>query len=91
MGLGTVPTKKSAPALKGDVRLENQPAGENTDSQIARSCANLALTHLRSRAILTSDAALRFPARLSLCKLTVQTGKPKHSRIRKLSSISVML
>lgn len=92
----TVPTKKSVPVLKGGVRLENQPAGENTDSQIdlfpwplgRRSCGDV--TRLRSHTTLTSEAALHFPACLSLCKLTVQTRNPKCSGIRKLSSFSVM-
>ena len=93
---GTVPTKKSVPALQGGVRLENQSAGENTDSQIDRfpwprgSWRSADVVHLRSHTILTSDAALRFPACLSSCKLTVQTGNPKRSGIRKLSSFRVM-
>lgn len=37
-----------------------------------------------------TQSSLHFPACLSLCKLTVQTGNPKRSGIRKLSSFSVM-
>lgn len=98
----TVPTKKSVPALKGGVRLEKQPAGENTDSQIdvfpwpfgSRSSGDV--MHLRSHTSTLShvyahtQSSLHFPACLSLCKLTVQTGNPKRSGIRKLSSFSVM-
>lgn len=52
----TVPTKKSVPALKGGVRLENQSAGENTDSQIdlfpwpLGSWSSADVMHLRSHA-----------------------------------------
>lgn len=37
-----------------------------------------------------TQSSLHFPACLSLCKLTVQTGNPKRSGIGKLSSFSVM-
>lgn len=75
----TVPTKKSVPALKGGVRLEKQPAGENTDSQIdlfpwpLGSWSSGDVMHLRSH---TSTLAhnphfiflLVFPYASSLCK-----------------------
>ena len=98
---GTIPTKKSVPALRAEsdwrisllVRTQTLRLtfllGHLGAGAVVMSRVH-ALTRPRSHAILTSDAAPHLPACLSLCTPTVQTGNPKCSRIRKLSSISVM-